>query len=83
MIAYYQEAGEYGHKFYLPYLKVAKTAHNDAVFEIAEEIFGRDYVEEQIKKISKNVREYCDDHRILAKLRWEIGEKISEYFNNK
>ena len=37
MIAYYREAGEYGHKFYLPYLKVAKTAHNDAVFEIAEE----------------------------------------------
>lgn len=37
MIAYYQEAGEYGHKFYLPYLKIAKTAHNDAVFEIAKE----------------------------------------------
>ena len=37
MIAYYRQAGEYGHKFYLPYLKVAKTAHNDAVFEIAEE----------------------------------------------
>lgn len=36
MVAYYQEAGEYGHKFYLPYSKVAKTAHNDAVFEIAE-----------------------------------------------
>lgn len=37
MIAYYQQAGEYGHKFYLPYLKIAKTAHNDAVFEVAEE----------------------------------------------
>lgn len=37
MIAYYREAGEYGHKFYLPYLKVAKATHNDAVFEIAEE----------------------------------------------
>lgn len=37
MIAYYQEAGKYGHKFYLPYLKTAKAAHNDAVFEIAEE----------------------------------------------
>lgn len=37
MIAYYREAGEYGHRFYLPYLKIAKTAHNDAIFEIAEE----------------------------------------------
>lgn len=36
MLAYYQEAGEYGHKFYLPYLKIAKTAHNDAVFDVAE-----------------------------------------------
>lgn len=41
MIAYYREAGEYGHKFYLPYLKIAKTAHNDAVFEIAEENYMR------------------------------------------
>lgn len=37
MIAYYQEAGKYGHKFYLPYLKIAKVAHNDAVYEVAEE----------------------------------------------
>lgn len=37
MIVYYQEADKYGHHFYWPYLKIAKTAHNDAVFEIAEE----------------------------------------------
>lgn len=30
-------AGEYGHQFYLPYLRAAKCAHEDAVFEIAEE----------------------------------------------
>lgn len=41
MIAYYQEAGEYGHRFYLPYLKIAKEAHNDAVFEIAEENYRK------------------------------------------
>ena len=37
MVSFYQNAGKFGHKFYLPYLKVAKAAHNDAVFEIAEE----------------------------------------------
>lgn len=36
-IQMYQQAGQYGHRFYLPYLKVAKFAHNDAVFEVAEE----------------------------------------------
>ena len=36
MLVYYQEAGKYGHKFYLPYLKIAKAAHNDAVFDVAE-----------------------------------------------
>lgn len=41
MLACYQEAGEYGHKFYLPFLKVAKTAHNDAVFETAEENYKK------------------------------------------
>ena len=37
MVAFYHNAGKYGHHFYLPYLKVAKAAHNDAVFEVAEE----------------------------------------------
>lgn len=36
MIACYQQAGDFGHRFYLPYLKVAKAAHADAVYEIAE-----------------------------------------------
>lgn len=37
MLGCYQEAAEYQHKFYLPYLKVAKSAHDDGVFEVAEE----------------------------------------------
>ena len=37
MISFYQNAGKFGHGFYLPYLKVAKVAHNDAVFEVAKE----------------------------------------------
>ncbi len=41
MIAYYQAAGEYDHRFYLPYLKIAKAAHNDAVFEIAQENYTK------------------------------------------
>ncbi len=36
MISCYQQAGEYGHRFYLPYLKLAKCAHSDAAFEAAE-----------------------------------------------
>lgn len=37
MVSYYLKAGEYGHSFYLPYLKVAKHAHNIASFDMAEE----------------------------------------------
>ena len=37
MISCYQQAGEFGHRFYMPYLKVAKAAHSDAVYEAAEE----------------------------------------------
>ena len=36
MLGCYTSCAEYGHKFYLPYLKVAKSAHADAVFEVAE-----------------------------------------------
>jgi hypothetical protein len=37
MITFYQQAGELGHRFYLPYLKVAKTAQMDLVLDVAEE----------------------------------------------
>ena len=36
MLHWYAEAGKYGHHFYLPYLKLAKAAHNDARFETAK-----------------------------------------------
>lgn len=36
MHQFYQQANDYGHHFYLPYLKVAKNAHEDAAFDIAE-----------------------------------------------
>lgn len=39
MIACYREAGKYHHQFYLPYLKVAKIAHQDGVFDIAKEYY--------------------------------------------
>lgn len=37
MLQCYQEAGTYHHGFYLPYLKVAKAAHTDAAYDVAEE----------------------------------------------
>lgn len=36
MIAHYSHANQFQHGFYLPYLKLAKLAHTDGVFEIAE-----------------------------------------------
>ena len=36
MLYYYQEAGDYGHTYFLPYLKIAKAAHSDAAFASAE-----------------------------------------------
>ncbi len=35
-LQWYEEAGKYGHRFYLPYLKLAKAAHNAAQFEKAK-----------------------------------------------
>lgn len=36
MLKWYAEAGKLGHRFYLPYLKLAKAAHNDGQFETAK-----------------------------------------------
>lgn len=66
MIAYYQEAGEYGHRFYLPYLKIAKTAHNDAVFEIAEENY--------IKAIQCLIEDKWDEHKCII-----LGSAYTNY----
>lgn len=37
MVDFYQQAAQYGHRFYLPYLKVAKAAHIDGAFDVAAE----------------------------------------------
>ncbi len=37
MIQWYQRAAEYHHRFYLPYLKLAKAYHSNAQFEKAKE----------------------------------------------
>ena len=36
MLEWYEKAGEVGHRFYLPYLKLAKAAHSAAQFEKAK-----------------------------------------------
>ena len=50
MLAFYQEANAYGHDFYLPYMKVAKKAYEDNVFEVAEENYRN-----AIKCLEKNM----------------------------
>ena len=35
MVDFYQQAAAVGHRFYLPYLKVAKAAHMDGAFDVA------------------------------------------------
>ncbi len=51
------------------------------MLQLAEELFGRKYVERMVKKVSPNVREYCDDHGALDRTRIAIGNKISKYFS--
>ena len=51
------------------------------MFKLAEKVFGREYVEGQIRRVTTSVREYNDDHHILSKVRIEMGEKLSEYFS--
>ena len=53
------------------------------MFKLAEAAFGREYVEEQIKKISSKVYLYTDIHWEMEDVRREIGNKLSEYFSNK
>ena len=36
MLKWYADAGKFNHRFYLPYLKLAKAAHNGAQFEAAK-----------------------------------------------
>ena len=65
-------------------LELVRSAIEDYhMFELAEKVFGREYIEEQIKIITPNIREYCDDHRWIPRIRMEIGNKLSDYFDNK
>ena len=57
-IHFYQAAGQYNHSFYLPYLKLAKYAHEDEVFDMAHkyylkaiECLKEDVLNDQNKKI--------------------------------
>ncbi|MBQ8740417.1 MAG: DUF4091 domain-containing protein, partial [Clostridia bacterium] len=65
-------------------LELLRSAIEDYhMFELAEKAFGKEYIENQIKKVTTSVREYNDDHRSLARVRVEIGNKLSEYYNSK
>ena len=65
-------------------LEIVRSAIEDYhMLQMAEKAFGREYVEEQISRVTANIREYCDDHRLLTKVRTEIGQKLSEYYTNK
>ena len=48
---------------------------------MAEEAFGREWVDEQVKSVSPNVREYNDDHEQLDRVREVIGNRLSEHFS--
>ena len=48
---------------------------------MAEEAFGREWVDEQVKNVSPNVREYNDDHEQLDRVREVIGNRLSEHFS--
>lgn len=39
MLQWYADAGKYNHRFYLPYLKLAKAAHSEAQYETAQKYY--------------------------------------------
>ena len=51
------------------------------MLQMAEEVFGREWVDEKVKRVSPNVREYNDDHAVLDEMRVLIGEALSKYFS--
>ena len=50
------------------------------MLKMAEEAFGREWVEEKIALVTPSLREYNDDHDELDRVRIVIGEKLSKYF---
>lgn len=41
MLQYYNSSCEYNHDFYMPYLKIAKSAHSDGAYDVAEDYYKR------------------------------------------
>lgn len=58
MLKWYLDAGKYGHRFYLPYMKLAKAAHASARFEDAGKWYAIAY---ECLKEQKDA-----DHQLLA-----------------
>lgn len=56
MLQWYADAGKYNHRFYLPYLKLAKAAHNEAQFEKA-----RDYYQTAIECLLEMPENHRDE----------------------
>ena len=49
------------------------------MLSLAEERFGREWVDEKVKFVTPNIREYNEDHDALDRVRIEIGNALSEY----
>ncbi len=65
-------------------LEILRCAIEDyQMFTLAADAFGKEYVYEQISKISPKVYMYDDVHWHMEVIRREIGNKLSEYYANK
>lgn len=53
------------------------------MFRLAEETFGREYVVNEVSKITSSVYRYHDLHWMLDEVRRDLGNKLSEYYSNK
>jgi hypothetical protein len=62
-------------------LEIIRSAIEDfAMLKLAERTFGREWVEEQIARVTPCLREYNDDHDELIRVRIEIGNKLNEFY---
>ena len=53
------------------------------MFKIAEQAFGRAYVEKIIKGVTPNLRDYNDDQDSLTRARILLGNRLSKHFKNQ
>ncbi len=51
------------------------------MLQMAAEVFGREWVDEKIRVVTPNIREYNDDHAALDEMRVVIGEELSKHFS--